>query len=117
MQRDLAPAMCTYDEIGHNDGVDYAEEIVDLKLQQLANHKTEIDMLKARLTRCTSENKAILADRAKLVEEITLNKKQSDELLSSSNPSLSSLRGKILHGNASPAQLSTSSTERKSSNR
>lgn len=39
MQRDLAPAMCTYDEIRHNDGVDYAEEIVDLKLQQLATRR------------------------------------------------------------------------------
>ncbi len=71
------------------------EEIVDLKLQ-LANHKTEIDMLKARLTRCTLENKSLLAERATLVDEIALRKKQSDELLSSSNSSLSSLRGKIL---------------------
>ena len=34
MQRDLAPATCTYAEIGNNNGIDFVEEIVEAPTSQ-----------------------------------------------------------------------------------
>ena len=79
---------------------EYINEIVDLKLQ-LANHRAEIDELKASLNRCMLDNEALLAEKSALVDEIAHYRQSGlDESaksgLDGSSYSASSLRSSIL---------------------
>ncbi len=79
---------------------EYINEIVELKLQ-LANHRAEIDELKASLNRCKLDNEALLAEKNALVDEIAHYRQSGlDESaksgLDGSSYSTSSLRSSIL---------------------
>ncbi len=83
---------------------EYIIEIVEveLKLQsQLANHRAEIDKLRASLNRCMLDNEALLAEKSTLVDEIAQYRQSgldgSDRSgLEGSSYSASSLRSSIL---------------------
>ena len=79
---------------------EYINEIVELKLQ-LANHRAEIDELKASLNRCMLDNEALLAEKSALVDEIAQCRQwgldgSARSGLDGSSYSTSSLRSSIL---------------------